>query len=101
MVHGPKIFVDRPEVIEDFPSITYKITSNVPIYGLEKVVLKQDVEVTIDIWTDTPKEGDDILVLLVASMLTGNYLLIFSSDMIEAGEGDAKAISHITTRFKF
>lgn len=91
-----QVYQERPEVIATFPSITYKVTENVPKRDLGKLYIKQDVEIIIDIWTKTSKEGDTLFALVESGMLALDYLCTFNSDIV-----DPSGISHLTTRFKF
>lgn len=93
---GLNVYQERPEVIEIFPSSTYRISDDSNEYDLNKEVGKQNTEVIVDIWTETSIEGDELKILLENKMKDAGYLLSFSSDII-----DPSGNSHITTRFNF
>jgi hypothetical protein len=90
------LFMERPEVIESFPTVTYRISDGSNQYNLDRGIGKQDTEVVVDIWTETPKEGDAMLVAIEGAMKAGNFLLTFVADV-----PDPSGISHITTRFNY
>lgn len=95
-ITGVEVYYRRPEVIESFPSISYYISENTPTVTLDKSIAFQRVEVVVDIWTETLKEGADILQELESTMRVNNFVLSFSSEV-----SDPAGVSHITTRFNF
>lgn len=88
----------RPEVIKDFPSITFEVSDNRPQYTLSKELGPQEIEVIVDIWATTSKESGTILKALLDTMITHNYVLSFSNDVTDPS---LEKISHVTTRFKY
>lgn len=95
-ISGITVYQDRPEVIEDRPSITFSISNNVPEFDLSKEVARENIEVTIHIWALTSIESGQILKELVDKMLENNYVLTFNTDMIDEDGG-----SHIVTKFTY
>jgi len=93
-INGVKVYQTRPEAIEEFPSITFNIGSNVPEYVLDKDIGMQNIEVIIDIFAKTSVESGELLATLEQTMLENDYRLVFNMDVPEDD------LHHITTRFK-
>lgn len=91
-----EVYQERPEVIESFPCMTFRISNNVPQYDLDKSIGKQDIIVIIDIWAETSVDSGKVLVALESKMKEYNYLLAFNGDV-----PDPEGNSHITTQFTF
>lgn len=92
-ITGVTVYQSRPEIIENLPSITFYIGSNIPEYVLEKNIGKQDIEVVIDIFAKTSIKSGELLATLEETMLENGYRLVFNMDMPEDD------LHHITTRF--
>jgi hypothetical protein len=92
-IEGVNVYQSRPDVIAEFPSLTFYIGSNIPEYELEKEIAYQDIEVVIDIYAKTSKESGSLLASLEDTMLENNWRLIYNADVPE------NDVSHITTRF--
>lgn len=89
-----EVYQQRPEVIASFPSITYYISNNKVNADLSKEIGYQEVQVVIDIWSNTSIEGSELLSELEEAMRDNGFMLEFSSDV-----ADPEMISHITSRF--
>lgn len=90
---GVTVYQDRPEVIEEFPCLTYKVL-NTPEYCLDKDIGNQVIETEIDIWADSSQESGEILKELQSLMIDNGYRLAFAQDIPDPEGG-----SHIATRF--
>lgn len=93
-VGGIEASQQRPEDLVKYPSVTYYIANNKVNSDLSKEISYQEVEVVVDIWTTTSKEGTELLSQIEASMRENGFMLSFSSDISEAN-----GRSHITSRF--
>lgn len=90
------IYEVAPDEIEDFPSVTYYISSDIPNYSVDKTLEYQSVEVTIDFWGNTSVETNELLTLVEAKMREHNYLLVSNLDIL-----DPDGRSHKNTRFTY
>lgn len=95
-LEGVKVYKNRPEKIAELPSVTYYIANNRVEADLGKEIGYQEIEVVVDIWTRTAKEGAGILSDLEESMREEGFMLSFSSDV-----NDPDGVNHITNRFNF
>ncbi len=95
-VDGLKISQGRPERIEHFPSITFVVFRDVPKITIDKELQFQEVEVGIDIWTNTSVEGSALLSTLESALREEDILM---SSCVRIPDPDR--ISHIATVFKF
>lgn len=93
-IEGVVVYQNRPEVLKEFPCITFRIAENIPEYVLDKDIGYQEIVVAIDIFSETSKESGSLLATLVEDMLEEGYRLTFSMDV-----DDPDGYSHITTRF--
>lgn len=85
------------QAIETFPTITFSVGDNTPVYELEGTIGYQNIEPLVDIYTDTSIQSGLLLASLVVAMMSGSrkYILIFCNDV-----SDPSGKSHVTTRFK-
>lgn len=93
-IEGVVVYQNRPEVLKEFPCMTFSIADNTPEYTLNSGIAYQDIIVAIDIFSNTSKESGSLLATLVEDMLTEGYRMTFCSDV-----PDPDGYSHITTRF--
>lgn len=91
---GVEVYQKRPEVISELPCITYYIADNRVEVDLSKEIGYQEAKVVVDIWSNTSKEGSEILSKIEQAMREQGFMLEFSSDV-----DDPEMISHITSRF--
>ena len=91
---GLKVYQARPEVIATFPCLTFSLSGNSVTLELDGEIGVQDIEVTIDIWTDTSTESTSLLGAVEEVMRGASYRLAFSQDV-----PDPDLKSHIVTRF--
>ena len=80
-------------VTRDMPCYIYEVTGNSPIYSMDKKVVYQNIEVTIDIYAENSKGSGVLLTTLVDTMLESNYRMTYSSDISN------DKYSHIATVF--
>jgi hypothetical protein len=90
------VYLERPSVIVQFPSITFSILSNVPDYDLGNSINYQDIIIKLDIWADDSPTTGAILKLVENKMRENNYRLTFNSDRM-----DVSGKYHLTTRFTY
>lgn len=86
---------DRPERIETLPAITFEVENNVPQYGLDKSINKQDITIKVDIWGETSKITGSILKIVIEKLLELDYRCTFNQALV-----DPTGISHRTTQFE-
>ena len=92
---GVTVYQIRPEVIKSFPTIVFYISGNFPVYELESNIGYQDIDITLDIWTNN-SEASGSLLAEVEELLRGEgYRLVGSNDV-----PDPDGKSRITTLFK-
>lgn len=94
---GVAVHQSRPEKLEVLPCFTFIVPSDVPTYDLDNTIALQDIDVQVDIWTETSKESSTLKKALVSTMRSYKYMLSFSGDVPD--DSDEK-ISHVTTLFK-
>lgn len=85
-------------VFTTLPVVSYYIANNSVTRDLENSIGSQNVDVTIDIWSETSAQGQDILYLTESAMssIAGkNYRMDFSADVPNPNN----EIYHITCRF--
>jgi len=87
------VYQNRPEVLVEFPCITFSVANNIPNLVLEKDIGFQRIVVVIDIYAKTSKESGTLLSTLEEDMREEGHVMVFNSDVPEDD------ISHITTRF--
>jgi hypothetical protein len=90
------VYQARPEVIKEFPCITFQMTDNNVTMDLDKEIGYQNAEVTIDIWTAASSEGGELLATVEGILRAEGYQLTLSLDV-----PDPEGISHIRSVFKF
>jgi len=89
------VYQNRPEVIEEFPCITFSINQNRAEINLGKDIAYQELSATIDIWTLGSAQGSELLSSLESTMRAEGYTLEFSADIPDPDD----RVRHITTRF--
>jgi hypothetical protein len=94
VIDDATVYQTRPEVLKEFPCITFSIAENTPEYTLEKEIGYQEIVVAIDIYAKTSIESGSLLATLVEDMISEGYRMTFCSDI-----PDPDGYSHITTRF--
>lgn len=92
-IAGVTVYQTRPEVLQNFPCITFNIGSNIPEYDLSKEITHQDIDAVIDIYAETSKETGSLLASLQQKMIDNDYRMVFCMDIPDDNA------SHITTRF--
>jgi predicted RNase H-like nuclease len=110
MIHEPKkeifdklseidnvvVYQTRPNIIETFPCVTFKVLSNVPMYSLTKNIEQQGITVQVDIWASNSNETSAILKLVERKMSEINYLLTFNTDI-----EDEDGYSRLSLQFNY
>ena len=91
---GYTVYQERPEVIETFPSISFRITKNVPEYALDKGIGRHNVEVAIDLWARNSSETSQMLIDVEAVMISNDYVMNGNYDIPDA-------VSHISLLFNY
>ena len=93
---GYAVYQVRPEIISEFPCITFNVSNNEAFIDLNKEIKYQRMVLNIDIWANSSSESSGILQE-VEELLRGNsYRLQDSFDVV-----DPDGYSHIATRFLF
>lgn len=95
-IDGVVVYQQRPEVLKEFPCITFYVAENTPTYELQKVIGYQRIEVVVDIYANTSSQTGELLSTVVGVMLENSMRMVFSSDV-----PDPNGYSHVTTRFNF
>ena len=78
----------------DLPAVTYRVTQNAPNYDFQKTINLQDVEVTIDIWSESSTNASSLLASTEAKMRAIDLFLTFTADI-----PNEDGLYHINTRF--
>lgn len=91
---GYTVYQERPEIIESFPSITFRITRNVAEYSLDRSIGRQNVEVAIDLWARNSSETSQMLVDVEAVMISNDYVMSGNYDIPDE-------VSHISLLFNY
>ena len=82
-------------VFNKTPAITFYISDNAPTYDLDKYIVGQEVEITVDIWADDSVTTTNVAKQAEVAMREIDYLLTYQAD-IPRPEG---ALYHIQMRF--
>lgn len=90
------IVLASDNVFADFPVISYFLADNTPEYDLSNEILQQNINVNIDIWTNSSVKGSEILEELELKMREYKYRLTFSSDVPNIDMN----VYHISCRFE-
>lgn len=90
------VYQERPEVLEVFPCITFRVFNNIPVKGLDRDIKKQDIVLKVDLWSETSAENSQLLTEVEEKLSELDYLLTFNQDVV-----DPSGIHHITTRFNY
>lgn len=90
------VYQDRPEVIKDFPCVTFYLSNNTPDYTLLKAIAAKNYEVVVDIWALKPSDSYEVLIKIEEAMRNENYRLKFNAVV-----PDPDGYSHLSTRFVY
>lgn len=82
-------------VFNETPAITFYISDNSPTYDLDKKIVGQEVEMTVDVWGDDSVTTTSVAQEAEDAMREIDYLLTYLAD-IPSPEG---ALYHIQMRF--
>jgi thioredoxin-like negative regulator of GroEL len=93
---GERVFQARPEVIEEFPCITFYISDNSVNLELARDIAYQEIEVVIDIWANTSQESGSLHIQVEEILREADMTLISSIDV-----PDPSGYSHINATYKF
>jgi hypothetical protein len=88
------VYQVRPEVLETFPCITFRVEENTPEYELEPEIGVQRIGVLIDIYAKTSIESGELLIELEELLRAEGYRLMNTFDLQEEN-----GISHVVTVF--
>lgn len=83
-------------VFTTLPALTYTVPLNQVTRDLDNDIASQNIEVIIDIWTETSVGGCDLLVIVESKMRELGYNLDFSGEVPNPTED----VYHTTTRFR-
>lgn len=86
---------NNPVVFNNLPVTTFKVSGNSVDLDLDGDIRKQDIEIGIDIWSETSVEASQILNSVESVMRANDYKMTFSSDI-----PNIDSIFHISSRFK-
>lgn len=100
---GFKVYQNRPEKLVELPCVTFYILNNTPSYSLYPEVLKQNIEVIVDIWAKTSKETGSMLGEIFAKMLDYKYILQSNTDVYDNAIGNSSnaGYSHLSLKFVY
>lgn len=93
---GETVYQARPEVIEQFPCITFYIAENMVNMDLDREIGYQEVEVSVDIWATTSQESGALHIQVEGILREADMHLISSTDV-----PDPTGYSHINAKYKF
>ena len=91
-----RVYQVRPEVIAEFPTITFYVESNIPEYALDSELMHQNYRVTVDIWGKTSTETKTLQSSIELAMRNIKYICIGSVDVPET-----EGFSHIAITFEY
>lgn len=77
------VYQVRPEVLEEFPTLTFEVLQERPEYSTDKEIGFQDVSVQIDIYTRSSKDATIVLTELEKLMRQHDYRLTSSINIPE------------------
>lgn len=92
-IEGVSVYQSRPEVIAEFPTITFYVSNNRVNATLDKEIGYQDLVFEIDIWDKTSIGTAELLSDVESTLRESGYLLDFSTDVPDPD------CSHISARF--
>ena len=90
-----KVEQNNVVVFNELPVITFKVSGNSIDLDLDGDIRKQDLEIGIDIWSESSVEASQILVEVEEVMRSNQYKMSFSSDIPNIDN-----VFHINSRFK-
>lgn len=90
-----KIEQNNVVMFNELPVITFKVSGNSIDLDLDGDIRKQDLEIGIDIWSESSAEASQILVQVEEVMRSNQYKMSFSSDI-----PNIENLFHINSRFK-
>lgn len=86
---------NNPVVFDALPVITFKVSDNSVDMDLDGEIRQQDIEIGIDIWSESSVESSQILSAVELAMRANEYKMTFSSDIPNIDK-----VFHISSRFK-
>lgn len=90
------VYHQRPEILDSFPTITYRVENNIPIHSLDKSDGFRETTVAVEIYANQLSQSEAILEYIITSMLELDYVLSFNRDIIDPDGG-----SHLSTQFSY
>ena len=84
----------KPAEFTETPAITFSVGNNAVYADLDGGILRQDIEIQIDIWADDSVTASTVLSQVEELMRSNLYILSFSNDVPNAGN-----LHHIVCRF--
>lgn len=90
------VYQNRPEIITEFPSITFLVVQHQVNATLDKEIGYQQVLFNVDIFANTGAEASQILAEVESLLRQNGYLM---TDCFDVAEPDNR--SHLAVRFIF
>lgn len=91
-----KIIRGSQSVFSDLPTITFSISNNRTELNLDNEIARQDIDIQIDIWTETTSEGSKLLEEVEDKLRNIGYSLTSSMDVPNLDS----ALQHISCHFE-
>lgn len=92
------VYQNRPETISAFPCLTFFMVDNAVSMSLGKSIGRQDIEFTVDIYTQgsgASLEATSLLQEVEETLRNDGYQLVYSADVPDPDDN----VIHISTRF--
>lgn len=84
----------QPDTFNDLPAIIFKVGNNAVDVDLDNTIIKQNIEIIIDIWAEDSVTASTVLSQVEEIMRNNNYIMSFSNDIPNIGN-----LYHINCRF--
>lgn len=84
----------QPPVFNELPAVIFSVGNNAISADLDGDIIKQDIEITLDIWADDSVTASTVLSEVEEIMRSNNYIMSFSNDVPNISD-----IHHIACRF--
>jgi hypothetical protein len=92
------VYQNRPETLSKFPCLTFSMVDNVVTMSMGKEIGRQDIEFSVDVFTqgaDASLEATSLLQEVENTLRALGYRLVYSADVPDPDDN----VIHISTRF--
>lgn len=92
---GVTVSQSSQNVFNEVPAVTYRVANNAANYSLDNEITRQDIRITVDIFTEDSVTASDVLAKVEAKMREINYRLEASLDV----PAPKDALYHVNATF--